>query len=207
MGPPGAGKGTQAQRIASVVDVNKASSGDLFRENITAGSELGILAKSYMDRGVLVPDDVTIKLIMGWIQSPEQASGFVLDGFPRTLNQAESLDKELNSSGSLDRVLYINVNEEELVERLSGRFICANCQSPFHVKYSAPTRNGVCDFCGGSLYQRSDDKPEVVRTRLGVYFEETAPLVEYYRKRNILREINGEGDIEVIGESLLKALD
>lgn len=206
MGPPGAGKGTQAQRIASVVDVNKASSGDLFRENITAGSELGILAKSYMDQGVLVPDDVTIKLIMGWIQSPEQASGFVLDGFPRTLNQAESLDRELNRSGSLDRVLYINVNEEELVERLSGRFICANCQSPFHVKYSAPTRNGVCDFCGGSLYQRSDDKPEVVRTRLGVYFEETAPLVEYYRKSNILREINGEGDIEVIGESLLKAL-
>ena len=102
MGPPGAGKGTQAQRIASVVDVNKASSGDLFRENITAGSELGILAKSYMDRGVLVPDDVTIKLIMGWIQSPEQASGFVLDGFPRTLNQAESLDRELNRSGSLD---------------------------------------------------------------------------------------------------------
>ena len=167
----------------------------MFRENITAGSELGILAKSYMDRGVLVPDDVTIKLIMGWIQSPEQASGFVLDGFPRTLNQAESLDRELN------------VNEEELVERLSGRFICANCQSPFHVKYSAPTRNGVCDFCGGSLYQRSDDKPEVVRTRLGVYFEETAPLVEYYRKSNILREINGEGDIEVIGEFLLKALD
>ena len=206
LGPPGAGKGTQTARIADALGATRAASGDLFRENLRNETELGLLAKSYMDKGALVPDDVTIRLIMSWVDAPEQDGGFVLDGFPRTLPQAEALDSALESSGGLDRVLYINVPESELVRRLAGRFICRVCQMPYHQLASPPKSEGECDDCGGELYQRDDDKEEVVKNRLKVYFEETEPLVGHYRSSGALREVDGEGTVEAVGELLVEAL-
>jgi adenylate kinase len=202
LGPPGAGKGTQAARIAEKLQVTKAASGDLFRNNINNNTELGQLAKSYMDRGVLVPDDVTIKLIMDWVDGAEQASGFLLDGFPRTLGQAGALDRAMSDKGGLDLVLYINVPNAELIRRLAGRFICRDCQTPYHESFSPPKAAGVCDNCGGDVYQRDDDKAEVVGKRLEVFFAETEPLVEYYRKAGNLKEINGEASIKDVGDAI-----
>ena len=206
LGPPGAGKGTQAARVADELDVTRAASGDLFRENLRNETELGLLAKSYMDRGALVPDDVTIRLVMSWISAPEQSGGFVLDGFPRTLTQAEALDSALEPNGGLDRVLYVNVAEDELVRRLAGRFICRVCQRPYHETASPPKKQGKCDACDGELYQRDDDKAEVVKKRLQVYFEETQPLVGHYRSSGVLREVDGEGAVDDVGNLLLEAL-
>ena len=205
LGPPGAGKGTQAARIADELGVTRAASGDLFRENIRNETELGLLAKSYMDRGDLVPDDVTIRLVMSWISAPEQSGGFVLDGFPRTLPQAEALDSALKPGG-IDRVLYVNVAEDELVRRLAGRFICRGCQAPYHAITSPPKEEGKCDDCGGELYQRDDDKADVVKNRLDVYFEETEPLVGHYSRSGVLREVNGEGTVGAVGALLVEAL-
>ena len=202
LGPPGAGKGTQAARIAENLQVTKAASGDLFRNNIRNNTELGQLAKSYMDQGVLVPDDVTIKLIMEWVDRAEQANGFLLDGFPRTLGQAEALDREMSDKGGLDLVLYINVPNAELIRRLAGRFICRDCQTPYHESFSPPKAAGVCDNCGGEVYQRDDDKAEVVGKRLEVFFAETEPLVEYYRKAGNLKDINGEATIKDVGDAI-----
>lgn len=206
LGPPGAGKGTQAARVADELGVTRAASGDLFRENLRNETELGLLAKSYMDKGELVPDDVTIRLVMAWINAPEQDGGFVLDGFPRTLPQAEALDSALAPSGGLDRVLYVNVAANELVRRLAGRFICPMCQTPYHLTASPPKIEGRCDVEGGALYQRDDDKPEVVKNRLRVYFDETEPLVGHYRSSGVLREIDGEGTVDAVGALLVDAL-
>ena len=206
LGPPGAGKGTQAARIADSLNVTRAASGDLFRENLRNQTELGLLAKSYMDKGALVPDDVTIRLVMDWIAAPAQASGFVLDGFPRTLAQAQALDDRLGATGRLDRALYVNVPEDELISRLAGRLICRVCQIPYHAKSSPPKSPGVCDICPGEVYQRDDDKPEVVKNRLQVYFTETQPLVGYYKTAGILREINGAGSVNAVGDALIAAL-
>ena len=207
LGPPGAGKGTQAARIADSLNVTRAASGDLFRENLRNQTELGLLAKSYMDKGALVPDDVTIRLVMDWIAAPAQASGFVLDGFPRTLAQAQALDDRLGAAGRLDRALYVNVPEDELINRLAGRLICRACQIPYHAKSSPPKSPGVCDICPGEVYQRDDDKPEVVKNRLQVYFTETQPLVGYYKTAGILREINGAGSVNAVGDALIAALN
>lgn len=206
LGPPGAGKGTQAARVADELGVTRAASGDLFRENLRNETELGLIAKSYMDKGALVPDDVTIRLVMSWISAPDQGEGFVLDGFPRTLPQAEALDSALEPSGGLDRVLYVNVAEDELVRRLAGRFICRVCQTPYHETASPPKEQGKCDDCDGELYQRDDDKAEVVKRRLQVYFEETQPLVGYYRSSGVLREVDGEGAVDDVGNLLVEAL-
>lgn len=206
LGPPGAGKGTQAARVADELGVTRTASGDLFRENLRNETELGLLAKSYMDRGALVPDDVTIRLVMSWISAPDQSGGFVLDGFPRTLPQAEALDSALEPSGGLDRVLYVNVAEDELVRRLAGRFICRICQTPYHETASPPKKQGKCDACDGELYQRDDDKAEVVKRRLQVYFEETQPLVGHYRSSGVLREVDGEGAVDDVGNLLVEAL-
>lgn len=206
LGPPGAGKGTQAARVADELGVTRAASGDLFRENLRNETELGLLAKSYMDKGALVPDDVTIRLIMSWISAPDQCGGFVLDGFPRTLPQAEALDSALEPNGGLDRVLYVKVAEDELVRRLAGRFICRICQMPYHEAASPPKKQGKCDECSGELYQRDDDKAEVVKRRLQVYFEETQPLVGHYRSSGVLREVDGEGAVEAVGNLLVEAL-
>ena len=206
MGPPGAGKGTQAGQISDSLGIPRVSSGDLFRDHQRRDTELGRLAHSYMERGVLVPDDVTIEMVMEWINSHQSAGGFLLDGFPRTLAQAKALDRALAAEGGIDRVLYIRVQREELVRRLSGRLICRGCQTPYHIESAPPERPGVCDRCGSELYQRDDDKPEVVRRRIQVYIDETEPLVEYYRKASVLQEVDGESSIEEVSRALVEAI-
>ena len=206
LGPPGAGKGTQAVELARKLGVRQVSSGDLFREHERQDTELGRLARSYMERGDLVPDGVTIKMVMGWIRAPEQAKGFVLDGFPRTLPQAEALDRELEGIGGIDNVLYIKVSQDEMTRRLSGRLICRNCQKPYHQSSSQPREPGKCDSCGGELYQRPDDRPQAVQKRIEVYEEETEPLAQYYRRAGKLEEIDGEGTIEGVRKAAVAAV-
>ncbi len=206
MGPPGSGKGTHVVRLAEELHVPRISSGDLFRDHQVRDTELGRLARSYMERGVLVPDEVTIGMVMGWLDEQREAGGFVMDGFPRTLPQARALDEALEEMGGPDRVLYINVSEQELVSRLSGRLVCRNCQTPYHLKFSPPGRPGKCDECGGELYQRDDDKAEAVKKRIRVYAEETEPLVQYYRDGGKLAELDGEGSIEEVWRALIAAV-
>jgi len=206
LGPPGAGKGTQAARVSDKLGVTRVSSGDLFRGHQQKDTELGRLARSYMERGALVPDEVTIKMLMAWVKDPRQAQGFVIDGFPRTLTQAEALDTELANSGGIDKVLHIHVSDEELIRRLSGRLICRQCQTPFHSEFSPPAEPGKCDNCGGELFQRADDMPEAVLKRIEVYANETKPLVRYYKEKGKLVEINGEGSIEEVGQALIEAI-
>lgn len=206
LGPPGAGKGTQAARIAENLSVPKVASGDLFRDHQARDTELGRLARTYMERGDLVPDDVTIRMVMEWVEAHEGEGGFLLDGFPRTLAQTEALDREMVESGGIDRALYINVNTEELFRRLAGRWICRSCQTPYHEQSSPPSVAGKCDRCGGDLYQRDDDNAEAVQKRLGVFFKETEPLVQFYRETGILREVDGVGTVDGVGAMLLDAV-
>ena len=206
LGPPGAGKGTQAARIAENLSVPTVASGDLFRDHQARDTELGRLARTYMERGDLVPDDVTIRMVMEWVEAHEGEGGFLLDGFPRTLAQAEALDREMVESGGIDRALYINVNTEELFRRLAGRWICRSCQTPYHEQSSPPSVAGKCDRCGGDLYQRDDDNAEAVQKRLGVFFKETEPLVQFYREAGILREVDGVGTVDGVEATLLEAV-
>ena len=206
MGPPGSGKGTQAAHFAEKLGVESVSSGDLFRDHRRRDTELGRLAQSYMDRGDYVPDDVTITMVMDWIDEPDHASGFVLDGFPRTLAQARALDQALESRGGIDRVMFISVTEGELILRPTGRLICRQCQKSYHLSYSPPALEGQCDSCGGEVYQREDDSAEVVTNRIRVYGRETRPVVEYYRAEGKLREIDGEASIQSVGDSLMTAV-
>ena len=206
LGPPGSGKGTQAERLKAQLGLPHVASGDLFRENVGNETGLGLLAKGYMDRGQLVPDDVTIAMVRERLQQPDCDDGVILDGFPRTLAQALALDKMLAGTGrALAGVLYINLPDEETVRRLSGRWICGQCQTPYHAVFSPPAEEGVCDECGGELYQRDDDRPETVRARLRVYHEQTAPLIDYYRRAGLLVEVDGAGDIEAVSAALLEA--
>jgi len=203
LGPPGAGKGTQADRLQEQLGLPHVASGDLFRENLRNETELGLLAKQYMDRGELVPDDVTIAMVRERLERPDCAKGAILDGFPRTTAQAEALDRMLADMGrKLDAVISFEVDEEEVVRRLSGRRICRQCQAPYHIEFDPPAQDGVCDRCGGELYQRDDDKPETVRNRLRVYLEQTAPLVEYYRKAGLLHTVDAMGDIDTVTQRL-----
>jgi len=208
LGPPGSGKGTQAGVIAQEKGIAHVASGDLFREAARRGDKLGNQVKSYMEKGLLVPDKVTIKMILERISAPDCKKGCMLDGFPRTLEQAKALDKALSGNGeAIDRVIYINVATDELVRRLSGRFICRSCQMPYHLISSPPKVKGKCDKCEGELYQRADDSAETVRRRLDVYVSETAPLIDYYKKAGKLIEINGEGNIAGISNSIISALN
>jgi adenylate kinase len=206
LGPPGAGKGTQAGRLANSLGITRAASGDLFREHRQKDTELGRLAQSYMVKGVLVPDDVTIRMVTDWINESEQAQGFVLDGFPRNIAQAEALDRELAGSGGIDLVLSIRVSEKELLRRLAGRLVCRNCQTAYHEHFSPPEVAAECDGCGGELYQREDDRPEAVKTRIEVYLKETEPLIGYYSDAGILREIEGEAPIDEVARALMAAV-
>lgn len=207
LGAPGAGKGTQAHVLAEQLNLAHVASGDLFREALKQGTELGLLAKSYMDRGELVPDEVTIAMIKERLAKPDCAKGVILDGFPRTIEQAKALDNALSEMDKrIDKVLYIKVSNEELIRRLSGRWICRNCQASFHESSRPPKKVGVCDECGGELYQRSDDTVETARKRLEVYFEQTAPLIDYYCRAGVLADINGEQEIEMVQRDLLAAL-
>jgi adenylate kinase len=206
LGPPGAGKGTQAGRLANSLGITRAASGDLFREHRQKDTELGRLAQSYMVKGVLVPDDVTIRMVTDWINESEQAQGFVLDGFPRNIAQAEALDRELAGSGGIDLVLSIRVSEKELLRRLAGRLVCRNCQTAYHEHFSPPEVAAECDGCGGELYQREDDRPEAVKTRIEVYLKETEPLIGYYSDAGILREVDGETPIDEVALALMAAV-
>jgi adenylate kinase len=208
LGAPGAGKGTQAATVAQELKLAHIATGDLFRQALEQGTELGRQAKAYMERGQLVPDEITIRLVLERIAEPDCAAGVIFDGFPRSLGQAEALDKALTEQGrAIDRVVYIKVSEEELLKRLSGRWICRNCQTPYHAVNSPPKVWGRCDKCGGELYQRSDDTVETVQKRLGVYFAETAPLVEYYNRASRLLEVDGEGEVDEVGHRIVAALN
>lgn len=202
MGPPGSGKGTQAANLAEQLGVYSVSSGDLFRDHQRRNTELGQLARSYMEKGVYVPDDVTIGMIMEWIEDPDHAGGFVLDGFPRTQAQAQALDDALSDRGGIDHVILIGVSDAELVRRLGGRIICGECQIPYNLNSSPPSVEGKCDDCGGSLYQRDDDKAEVVARRIEVYNQETQPILDYYREAGILSDVDGEQPVESVSDAL-----
>ena len=204
LGAPGAGKGTQAAFLSQEFGLPHIASGDLFREAQRKGTELGVLAKSYMEKGQLVPDEVTIKLILERIAAPDCEKGFILDGFPRSLDQAKALDEAL--SKPIDKAVYIKVSNEELVRRLSGRWICRECQAPYHMVSSPPKVEGKCDRCGGELYQRADDTVETVQKRLEVYFAQTAPLIDYYQEKGKLVEAKGEQGIEEVRDELIAAL-
>jgi len=207
LGAPGAGKGTQAADLARERGLVHIASGDLFRQALEQGTELGIKAKSYMERGVLVPNQITIGMVLERMSAPDCERGAILDGFPRNLEQAEALDKALAQQGkAIDKVIYIEVSEEELLKRLSGRWICRQCQTPYHATDSPPKVWGRCDKCGGELYQRPDDTEESVKKRLEVYFAETAPLIDYYAQVGKLLEIDGEGSVAEVGRRIMAAL-
>lgn len=207
LGPPGAGKGTQAKRLAEQLDLPHISSGDIFREHLTQETDLGKDARRYMDRGELVPDDVTTAMIAQRLSQPDCAAGAILDGFPRTIPQAQGLDEILQDQGrSLEAVLLIDVAQKELIRRLSGRLVCRQHGHIYHRHYNPPQEAGVCDIDGSELYQREDDKEETVRHRIEVYQEQTAPLVEYYRSKDLLVEVDGNQPVEQVTQALLDAV-
>ncbi|MET8611544.1 MULTISPECIES: adenylate kinase [Streptomyces] len=208
VGPPGAGKGTQAVRLAEQLAIPHISTGDLFRANISRQTELGKLAKSYMDAGNLVPDEVTIAMAKDRMEQPDAAGGFLLDGFPRNVAQAEALDELLRTEHmALDAVLDLEVPEEEVVKRIAGRRICRNDSSHvFHVAYNPPRQEGVCDVCGGELYQREDDSEDTVRTRLEVYHTQTEPIIDYYRAQGLVRTISAQASVDEVTQRALEAL-
>lgn len=207
LGAPGAGKGTQAIMLTEALGVPHVASGDLFRAALQKKTPLGLEAQKYIDQGLLVPDGVTIAMVRERLAQPDCQEGVILDGFPRTLEQAKALDAVLaEEDRAIDKVLYIKVPNEELVARLSGRWICRDCQAVYHTITNPPKQAGRCDACGGELYQRSDDTPETVRRRLEVYFEQTAPLIEYYTEKRVLTEVNGNQDIAEVQTALIETL-
>ncbi|MDO0935617.1 adenylate kinase [Streptomyces sp. DG2A-72] len=208
VGPPGAGKGTQATRLAEKLCIPHISTGDLFRANISQQTELGKLAKSYMDAGNLVPDEVTIAMAKDRMEQPDAENGFLLDGFPRNVSQAEALDEVLETEDvKLDAVLDLEAPEEEVVKRIAGRRICRRDSSHvFHVTYSPPKKEGVCDVCGGELYQRDDDSEETVRKRLEVYHTQTEPIIDYYKTQGLVVTINAMGPVDEVTGRALEAL-
>jgi adenylate kinase len=207
VGPPGAGKGTQAQFIAAQFAIPKISTGDIFRANVSQGTELGIAAKKFMDAGDLVPDEVTNAMVRDRLSEDDAIDGFLLDGFPRNVPQAETLDEMLTElSVKLDVVLELVVDDEEVIRRLSGRRTCRSCGHIWHVDFDPPGRDGICDHCDGELFQRDDDKPDTVRHRIEVYAEQTAPLVAFYAEKGILVGIDATGPVDDVTERAIAAL-
>ncbi|HBA62961.1 MAG TPA: adenylate kinase [Lachnospiraceae bacterium] len=207
LGAPGAGKGTQAKKIAEKYHIPHISTGDIFRANIKNGTELGKQAKTYMDQGLLVPDELTVNLVIDRVQKEDCANGYVLDGFPRTIPQAEALTKALEGLGEkLDYAIDVDVPDENIVNRMSGRRACVSCGATYHVVYAAPKVEGICDTCGAELILRDDDKPETVQKRLGVYHEQTQPLIDYYTKAGILKSVDGTRNLEEVFKSIVEIL-
>lgn len=207
LGPPGAGKGTQAKMLVEEFGIPQISTGDMLRAAVAEGTELGKKAKEYMDKGQLVPDEVVIGIVRERLSKPDCEKGFILDGFPRTVPQAEALDKILQEMGKkIDYVINIVVPDEEILKRLTGRRTCRKCGAMYHVVFNPPKKEGVCDKCGGELYQRDDDKEETIRKRLEVYKAQTEPLVDYYKKKGVLVDIDGTKGIQEIYQDILKVL-
>ncbi len=208
LGAPGAGKGTQAKMISEKYGIPQIATGDMLREAVAKGTELGKKAKEYMDRGELVPDEIVIGIVKERLQQPDCEKGFILDGFPRTLAQAEALDEMLKELGKeIDAVINISVPEEEVVKRIAYRRTCRNCGAVYHLIYNPPKNDERCDKCGGELYQRDDDKEETVRERFKVYRERTEPLIDYYRKKGLLYDVDGTKDINGVFEEIVKILE
>ena len=207
LGPPGAGKGTQAESLSNDYDIPQISTGDMLREAIKAGTEMGQKAKSFMDAGSLVPDEVVVGIVADRIQQQDCSHGFMLDGFPRTTAQADALADMLGKQGrKIDHVVCIQADSEELVARLSGRRTCRACMAPYHVKFNPPQKEGVCDRCGGELYQRDDDQEKAIRARLATYENQTQPLIKYYEKLNLLRPVDGVGGLDEVYSRIKKVL-
>jgi adenylate kinase len=207
LGAPGAGKGTQANMLTDKLKLVQVASGDLFRKALQNQTELGKKAKLYMDKGQLVPNEITIQMVLERLAAPDIKAGVILDGFPRNIEQAKALDKALkDKSKAIDKAVNIKVTEAEVLSRLSGRWVCRQCQAPYHEVDNPPKKKGVCDRCGGELYQRDDDKPETIKKRLLVYQNETAPLIDYYKKAGKLVEVVSEGGPEAVNKKIVTAL-
>ncbi len=207
LGAPGAGKGTQAKMIAEKYGIPHVSTGDIFRANIKNGTELGKQAKAYMDKGELVPDELTVKILLDRVAQDDCKNGYVLDGFPRTIPQAEVLDKELDRLGeSIDYAIDVDVPDENIVKRMGGRRACVTCGATYHIEHVPPKKEGICDVCGGELILRDDDKPETVQNRLNVYHTQTQPLIDYYTKKGVLKEVDGTVDMKEVFDSIVSIL-
>ena len=207
LGAPGAGKGTQAKKIAAQYSIPHISTGDIFRANIKNNTELGQKAKTYMDKGELVPDSLVVDLIMDRFKEADCANGYVLDGFPRTIPQAEALDNALKANGEkVDFAINVEVPDENIINRMSGRRACVGCGATYHIKYNPTKDEGVCDACGEKLILRDDDKPETVKNRLSVYHEQTQPLIDYYNKAGVLAEVDGTKDMEDVFKDIVNIL-
>jgi adenylate kinase len=208
LGPPGSGKGTQAQKMTERYNIPQISTGDILRGAVKERTPLGVEAQGYMDQGRLVPDEVVVGIVRDRLKASDCAEGFILDGFPRTLPQAGALDATMQElKRTIDHVVSIEVDKEELLKRLTGRRTCRTCGAMYHLIFDPPTRDGICDKCGGELYQRDDDQEKTIRERLQVYEEQTAPLIAYYREKKLLRTINGVGEIEEIFRAIVKAIE
>ena len=207
LGAPGAGKGTQAKKIAEKYQIPHISTGDIFRANIKGGTELGMKAKTFMDQGMLVPDEITIGMLMDRIGQEDCINGYVLDGFPRTIPQAESLTKALSERGeAVDYAVNVDVPDENIINRMSGRRACLNCGATYHIVYNPSKKEGICDTCGQQLVLRDDDKPETVKKRLSVYHDQTQPLIDYYKNEGILAEVDGTKDMEEVFQDIVNIL-
>lgn len=208
LGPPGAGKGTQAERIIARYHIPHISTGDIFRENIKNETKLGKACKGYMDKGLLVPDDLVVSIVEDRLRRDDCKAGFLLDGFPRTVNQAVALDAQLDKMGiRLDKVINIEAEKDILIERATGRRVCKSCGATYHIKYNKPAKEGICDIDGGELIQRDDDVEETVATRIQVYLDQTLPLINYYGAQGLLLNIDGTKGIDEIFEQITKELD
>ncbi len=207
LGAPGAGKGTQAKMIAERYQIPHVSTGDIFRANIKNGTELGKQAKEYMDKGLLVPDELTVKILLDRVAQPDCKNGYVLDGFPRTIPQAEVLDEALKNLGeSIDYAVNVEVPDENIVKRMSGRRACLKCGATYHIEHIPPKQEGICDTCGSELVLRDDDKPETVQNRLKVYHEQTQPLIDFYTAKGVLKTVDGTQPMEKVFEDITSIL-
>lgn len=206
LGPPGAGKGTHAKEVSQILNIPHISTGDIFREAVKTQTELGVKVKEYLDAGKLVPDELVWAVVRDRLEKEDCKDGFILDGFPRTIPQAEMLDNYLKEKKTTPKVVYLDVSDELVIRRLSSRRVCKNCGAIYNLISMPPKKDGICDICGGELYQRSDDQPEVIKHRLETYYNETQPLIDYYKNRNYMHTIDAEGEREEVLKKILKVI-